>query len=152
MSVATATPKVDRKLAVAIAKDVLKHLKLFKPTQGTYVYFSGEEKEEMRGMQAQDHIDQLQKKCVVCALGACFLSYIRLENQVTVGDVYSGNYSVMMEKLKTAFEPSQLSLIESAFEHDYRESRPWWKGRPYPRTRLKAIMANIVKNKGTFKL
>jgi hypothetical protein len=137
------------KKAVAVAKDVLAQLKLkkikFKIDSG---YLRGEiplaELDKEKGLQEQ--IDVVQKNCEVCALGGCFLSYVRLYNHVefdtVVGEKDEFNMEtreyapvgyradldddVLLEKLADLFTPVQMGLIELAFECPSERDRDSW--------------------------
>jgi hypothetical protein len=170
--------KTEKK--IAIAKDVLKHIKHFKKiTQGEYGCVSMEE--NLPGDDsAQLHIDKITKNCETCALGACFVSYIRLYNKVKIDDFIIRNDDIahtiefdyndnIFHKLKSIFTQNQLDEIESAFElrdmgdehhfgddgYEIDEDRfqdAIQFGYQYstPSDRLAAIMKNIVKNNGKF--
>ncbi|RJQ26713.1 hypothetical protein C4577_02895 [Candidatus Parcubacteria bacterium] len=182
----TRTPRTNRAKAVALAKDVIKHLDDFKNIiVGKYVEFVEEpgSTNEFKDLNAekdvQEIIEPLSKKCEVCALGACFLSYIRLYDNVKFDSFYlrpswvSYPYVVSVDgfnlknKLLTVFSKSQMFLIESAFEKkdmidDCNQSYVGMTknkiddavefGRRYtsPRSRLLNIMKNIVTNNGMF--
>jgi hypothetical protein len=148
---------------VAIAKDVLKQLKALNVVKGTYLRNYG--LQLPRNDQAKQHINQISRGCEVCALGACFLSHIRLFNEVDVGTlagrcgetvncVFAGSDLIDAE-LHKYFTYDQLLLIEAAFEGwtgEGYEARDFYDKHPDPKERLQAIMQNIVKNNGEFKL
>ncbi len=151
----------DAEKRVAIARDVIVHLNLVKPSQGTYCYRS--RPKGIRGRDsAQNYIDKISKDCDVCALGACFLSYIRLNNQVKVHEVIGkkgynlnhvsvGQY-LIQQKLGSYFTSEQLNVIESAFENYHCEDQcdEYDDLGKTPKARLRNIMRNIIKNKGEF--
>lgn len=163
------TTAMKRK-AVAIAKDVLKRLQLRKlhSTQGCYLgEIPGKELDVALDDDAKKHIDEFEKKCVVCALGAAFLSYIRLYDGLTCDVVQYGARSSMVGSLKEAFTELELDQIESCYEkwrgHFYShypnsdEADPTedWIEKNYNRTnnqRLKLLMQNVVENNGDLKL
>jgi hypothetical protein len=119
----------QRKKCCAVAQDVLDHMRYVKVTEGTYC-----EGELPKGVKSSDesakkHIDGISKGCRVCALGACFLSYIRLYNNVTLselvgtfsntvteGEVFESDYHEISNELDHIFSQAQLCLIETAFE------------------------------------
>jgi hypothetical protein len=151
---------------VAIAKDVLKQLPALNPSKGTYVYKPNGNKNLHPNDQAQQHIDQISEDCQVCALGACFLSYIRLFNKITVDEItYIENsidpaHHTVKNALREHFANEQLALIEAAFE-GFRSPadttavvkviEDFYNKHPNPKKRLKAIMQNIIDNNGEFK-
>ena len=161
-----------RERVLAIAKDVLAHLRLLSCEEGSYIGVRSTEKASdamdkliEKGGDAQPHIDKIARNCDVCALGAAFLSYVRLYDGVSVEDVVP---DALIEKMKTVFSAEQLMLIEAAFELDARPPIVGRLGGEHlpagsrdavcfgerfddPKKRLKAIMENIVANDGVFK-
>ncbi len=166
---------------VAVAKDVLKNieLKFYKATTGEY--FSIEALEEDIKVkdapkQFNETIGVLRDKgayCDVCGIGSCFVSLVNLGNNITTSHVVGTNTEIyqmsigdskMRPLLRKVFEPSQLSLIEQAFEMEWHYSdgedmddgentgNAVRFGEKYKtdKGRLIAIMNNIIKNKGTF--
>jgi hypothetical protein len=155
----------DRTKCVAIAKDVLERLDYLNVYKGHYLALNQDVLLPEEG-NAQDLLPQLEQNCQVCALGACFLSHIRLYDEVDIGEVnwYGGSLShrrTIISKLKKYFGESQLDMIETAFEgYVPREKeinfetlmgihRFWRKFDNYTE-RLRAIMENIVSNNGEF--
>ncbi len=155
--------------AVAIAKDVLAQIKLQQYVPNSGAYFYDIEDPDNPFTIAEDVLD---KKCKVCALGACIVSAARLFNQ----DTYEAKpmFSSINEKLNGYFDHKDLLLIEYTFEEgmygalaDYG-NHEWEKyystfdkvtrnaailyGRSYhySNERLVAIMRNIIRNKGSF--
>jgi hypothetical protein len=159
---------------VAIAKDVLKQIKVenLVPEMGTY--FRSLAIEEADG-DAQVSKVVRNAKCTVCAVGAAFVCAAKRFNAVKLAEVGGGDGSRYLDAedyinpgiakyLTNFFSPEQLSLMECAFE-----------GKPVMAPRacsaslrratgfrdaletedatliLTAIMHNIIKNKGTFK-
>lgn len=112
--------------------------------------------------------------CTVCALGGLFMSAVIKGNNQTLtyslaGDVASGDacgFSPMINKLKEYFSQDQIILIEMAFERgggyyagelDAEQFPEGWEeaqgfGQAWidDRTRMEAIMRNIIANNGTF--
>lgn len=99
---------------------------------------------------------KVQKSCLVCAIGACFLSLVKLDNEFDWVEAIGGKKLYgspgihnMRRRLKQTFTATQLQAIERYFEHhdghvvDKNES---------PRLRMTRIMTNIVENNGTFTL
>lgn len=170
---------------VAVAKDVLKQLAARKIKASPGVYLHAELKKGAPGRESdggdgyseltgslQDHLTTKVKRCEVCALGAAFVSYVRLFNKVNIGDetdtyggAIEGYYSDLGGEinayrpelqLKRIFSMDQLDLMEAAFEGErgpqaYSESFAFYKKYRTPTKRLEGIMRNIIKNKGTFK-
>jgi hypothetical protein len=153
---------------VEIAKDVLKTLRYLSVSTGSYVY--GEIR-NLKGDSAQKNLPKIRKKCHVCALGACFLSFVKIEKRVKIKDITHSCYpnevevdfSFIESKLKKYFGQDQLFKIEAACEQSSAIHGERWYLHDAARFRsrsglldvsekdlLKAIMQNIVKNKGTF--
>lgn len=120
----------ERKKCCAVAQDVLDHLKLLNVARGTYC--EGKFPDGVRDSkeQAKKYIDVISKDCKVCAIGACFLSYVRLYNNVTLGQLVGGydtikddffdvEYYNIDHELAKVFSQRQLCLIETAFECGY---------------------------------
>jgi hypothetical protein len=161
-------------MRVAIAKDVLTQIKLKKlePTSGVYLdkSFVLREDDDI----SKQVLQQLPKKnCAVCAVGACFVSSLKLFNKYEPSDGYGwrlfGNervkissYSMRSDQLAKHFSYKQLDVIEAAFErsneYSYRDQPMSEKkvgnfSRKYKTDTdlMVAIMKNIIKNKGLFK-
>lgn len=166
---------------VAIAKDVIKSLKLKKyiAEEGLYVEFDNFS--EFKPEESVQTILRSKKApvCNVCALGACFLSMVKFENKVTVLDLEQKGFdshkenkkspnSAFRGRLEKYFSKKQLGIIESVFESSFSYSNRAGlpeeisnKAASYAYVhdlygdddeKLIHIMENIVKNKGTFKL
>jgi hypothetical protein len=133
----------SKKKALAIAKDVLAQLKSkkikFKIDTG-YVHGTVELARSPVSMDKplQEQIDAIQPECEVCALGGCFLSYIRLYNHVPTEDLLDEQWSgwdhekhqskptthlsvfadedLLLDKLENIFSKLQMALIELCFE------------------------------------
>jgi hypothetical protein len=166
---------------VAIAKDVLKQLKLNKLRITCGYYLTGDVKTPKlldTSEDAQKYVDLIQKHCDVCAKGAAILSYARLYDNISLaklgmyplrggdnsqticggsknwGDMYKIFGLENINKIEAAFEgygywncngnkhpdPREIIKVES-YEPAY----------PKPADRLRAIMINVVRNKGVFK-
>lgn len=121
--------KRQRKKCVAVAQDVLDNMRRIVVTEGTYCQGTLPDGVEDAKESAKKHIDAISKGCRVCALGACFLSYIRLYNHVSLGqligtygdyvfqdEIFDVEYIEMMDELREVFTPAQICLIETAFE------------------------------------
>lgn len=179
--------KRQLKKCVAVAQDVLANMRYIAVTEGTYCQGELPDGVDKAKESAKKHIDGISKGCKVCALGACFLSYVRLYNNFTIGqlagtfrdtvtegEVFEVDYADMADGLGNVFTEAQMCLIESAFEmdcinenavvyddanidHDTHCTRDEVTaaeefGEKYDdsKTRLKAIMKNIIKNDGEF--
>lgn len=172
------TEKQKAKMRVKIAQDVLDSLKLMKPSEDVYVEavsIHGKEGQILLAAKTdKKRAAILQKHCEVCALGACFLSAVKLYNEQLI-PVYAVSASVVMfdglaanivkPRLREFFTTTQMDMIESAFEGyviTYQSSGALYSrcniaadwGRLYTtdKGRMRAIMQNIVKNGGEFKL
>lgn len=113
--------------------------------------------------------DKTIESCTVCALGGLFMSCINLNNNTTLRDfdeeaddlgaLIDGNRK-LSNSLNRIFTREQLILIEQYFEEGagyfYRDDDcdlldSFVDTYPDEQDRLKAIMENIIENKGTFK-
>ncbi len=148
-----------RKMNIAVAEDVLKLLPRLKPRCGMYIGYSTQElvAREYAGKPAalQAAIPKLAKGCEVCAKGAMFLAHVHLYDGVD-------NFSDVSERVDEVFG-DQSKLIEAAFEGwgvcwsaslkreiDTPECVKFCNRYRSARTRLRAIMTNIIRNKGAF--
>ncbi len=110
---------------------------------------------------AQEHIEQIQASCKVCARGALVLSKVRLLNNATVSDllathddVENGNF------LADLFDTETFSRIEAAYMQDSSfgslfdglkdEAAEFGWAIDDEDARLDAIMANLIENNGEF--
>jgi NADPH-dependent 7-cyano-7-deazaguanine reductase QueF len=107
-------------------------------------------------------------RCSVCALGAMFASRVVKDNNCLIQETIAtmpGNFEFDKQLLE-AFSPTQLNMIEAAFEKrrmDSYQSTYLFRHQLYMKAiefgkkfvdskeRLIAIMENIVLNRGTFK-
>lgn len=166
------------KQRIRVAKDVIKQIDIKKYTVDTGRYVDDVEFKGYRDYSHLDIKDNFAniKKCQVCAIGACLLSITHFKNKLSFYDVGHNIYSLRnakVKKLLSLFSKEQLLLIESAFEGlsysadrvavhvlEYdtdkcsedlliRASKYYSRFRS-SKNRLKAIMNNIIKNKGTF--
>ena len=163
---------------VMIAKDVLEQIKTnrYLAESGTWVEpnFSTNSSYcdicDSPEISIQDIFkDKTIESCTVCALGGLFMSCINLNNNTTLKDfdeeyddlgaLIDGNKK-LSNNLNRIFTRDQLILIEQYFEEGggyfYRDDDcdlldSFVDAYPDGQDRLKAIMENIVENKGTFK-
>lgn len=103
-----------RKMAVAIAKDVLKRLKLEKLRVMRGNYLSENSRFPETGS-LQEQIDKAEANCQVCALGGLFLSHVRLYNNVKCEEV-DFERSLIVDSLSPVFTSTELALVEGVFE------------------------------------
>lgn len=113
-------------------------------------------------------------RCSACAVGALFLGAVRQHNQITVGQVRGSVfredalYTAILTYLEKFFSPQQIRLIEFTFEEGRghfrelvsesglwdidleRRARSFARRRRGRLKRLRAIMENIIENRGTF--
>lgn len=163
-------PKAEQR--VLIAKDVLKQIKVgkYKPKVGSYTSLPGDL--NISDKSVQENFNLIQN-CEVCALGCCLLSITKFKNKLSFSELTDEYYNTKTRNLfSSIFSASQIALIEAAFEkrttcipwadkvngedaenkvkHIYKAT---WFGKQYEDSteRLKAIMKNIITNKGTFR-
>lgn len=150
------TKKAQR---IAIAEDVIKSLdaKLLEPS---HIYF-------FRNFNA--HTMEYGEECHVCALGACLVGMNHINN-LPLPHVSAGMNQIKSELTKI-FSRKQLILIECAYEgYDHaagiarrdaldeptqtQVSRAYAFGKRYKDDgeRMRAIMENIIRNGGQFKI
>lgn len=147
------TPKelTPDQMRVAIAKDVIKQIDahIYKATQGIYfkqiIGMDGPfpiHRDKYFNPITQTNVGEI-KSCQVCAIGSVILSGIRLFNEVEFGRTHKASY----DAVQIWFDMDQAILIEKAFEW---QSTRFYKRYPAATDRLKAIMKNIIRNKGKF--
>lgn len=161
----------NQEKAVMIAADVIKRLDSRKLEAETGDYISLYIFEAAKDEPLNKVLDSLEDACQVCALGGLFYCSIMLGDQIDTIDLLGeyNNYilaSALKEDLLPIFGADQLSLIESAFEvyhivtvdsiykrYSPEISRALAFGRRYNSAdeRMRAIMSNIIRNKGIFK-
>lgn len=157
---------------VAIAKDTLKWLNKGKirAKRGAVMSFDGIKK----GQNLKEVLCKLNTPCEVCQRGGLLYSYVRRVNDFktpAVSDHWSINKpylsgvadqrSSINKKLQEVFPKRQLALIERAFEGTYNEqylssdeidlADIFYGIYDSPTERFRAILNNIIKNKGEFK-
>jgi hypothetical protein len=162
--------------ALAVAKDVLSRLSSYRLKTSEYVTGTVVTEGITSETDLQSVVDVVQQNCTVCALGACFLSKIRLFNKVPANEIlrpysYGKRASInvgrrLIEKhLADVFSPIQLDMIESAFEMRVLDNWTMSKdegdlirgasafGQKFGhdrKARTAAVMQNIIDNGGTF--
>lgn len=160
----------DAKKRVAIAKDVLLCLRkgTIQATRGYYFHAKGKTSEELANTGSQDQIQPFllkpTAKCEACAIGACFVSAARLGNRAKIADRHEAETYP-----RRYFDAKQLGLMEFAFESwrpsdktlrggvgrvspdDQLRAAAFRRGVRSSVVRLRNIMQNVVRNKGTFK-
>lgn len=169
----TKVPLTKAQRAVAVAKDIIKQLKLEKLNLA-HAYCEGTFDTPLSpDADAQKHIGTIQKVCRVCAIGAAFLSHIRLYDDMRIADLqlplYEGaelnhpNYigverEQIVRKLRGTFTARQLDMIEDAYETSYcglrdahTKSEKFGVQFGTSNEKLTAICKNIIKNDGVFK-
>lgn len=160
---------------VAVAKDIIESVEkdFYIPTEGIYVHYN----QNFKTKKEVSLKDVLRKKqvesCTVCALGSCFLSIIKFQNNYITKELADHNFTLDITSkeqgkerqiLRTVFTDYQLGLIESAFERTTTYASRVINdenlieqtldfGYQYfdSKERLIAIMKNIIKNQGFFK-
>lgn len=168
----------NRQMCVKIAKDVLAQLRLkrFRATPGTYVKINSKEVDKLCMGDDVTKLDAVmessfkeffkrdkQVTCQVCALGAAFVSMVNIENECSVEEVM--NEEQMWPRLEKYFGRANIDLMETAFEcSSYQnadsdiscellEAASDWGSRYDNNTeRMQAIMRNVIRNNGDFKL
>lgn len=160
---------------VAIAKDVIKWIAEDKliPKKGTYVGLPSSLSKDIHEDTPLDKVFE-KEQCKACALGACFIAMVDLGNNIKIGEYFERDFFCnsyadekikeddMKSRLKRIFTPTQVNLIECAFEWEniddwgvisriQRKAITFGKKYNMSKDRLIAIMKNIIKNKGTFK-
>jgi hypothetical protein len=155
---------------VMIAKDVLAELrtKHIRPRQGVFVaakYEDGTPTLVATCAGQPMHEALLNNVCECCALGAIFVAAVERFNDVESTDNHvSPNLGLedIHAPIRKHFSETQMKLIENAFETgngyfvkttiDGRD-RAVKFGMQFhtPRSRMTAIMKNIIENNGTFK-
>lgn len=141
--------KTDAQKRVAIAKDVIKQInaKFFVAQKGVYGQVNLNKDpyrydvDEIKGVpeQADESLKVIRRKggvCDVCGIGGCFLSLVRLGDEMTISDAFSSqdrttnaklkrgiiddliqvDHNRMRRQLRRVFTPRQMTLIECAFE------------------------------------
>jgi hypothetical protein len=129
----TTQVRVNRRLAIKIARDVLEQLRLnrFKARQGSYCQIATGQTDVYGDSQYINQYSSAELRrpsfkaefkknkaltCEVCALGALFTSFVHINNVFTVGQVVQPKFSRMFDALEGAFTVRELLLMEYVFE------------------------------------
>lgn len=151
-------PKTKTGLLVAVAKDVLNLIDYMNIRDGNGYMFPrrkvfdpasyrknldkiNEYEGDSRAI--QENIPKIAKACEVCARGAMFLAHTHLYDGID--SLYDANYVADEESAKLFGAVGY--DIESAFEHPQDPILKKLK----PKARLKAIMLQVIRQRGKFK-
>jgi hypothetical protein len=148
-------------MRIAIAQDILLQVlyETFDPSPGTYVRFGGGDSidilQTLSNEAAAGAVKTRAPKCEVCAIGAMFVSAVRLFNKFDAG-TYSGDDWEMRRRLAEFFTRDEMLEIEAFFECWGGETAPgvstWAWGAHYNNLhsadRLCAVMSSIIANDG----
>ncbi len=113
-----------QKQKIAIVRDALKQIEAekFQPTARVYADLPSLYKAEV-GTELQDHLKKRvthKSPCEVCAIGAMFLSAIRLHDRFKITQEIKDNGEVsaiaMKKNLGKFFSSDELKILESSFE------------------------------------
>ena len=118
------TETVRRKEVVAICKDVLQQMRYLninpgagylRALTGKHAFVSNYFDDKTGDL--QKYLPFIKKNCTVCAIGSCFLSYVKLHDNVPVKDFWDlGDKDYQAGKLIKFFYKEQLDMIEAAYE------------------------------------
>lgn len=146
--------KLTRKqMAVAIAKDVIAQIKCHKYTPESGTYVSGADDsiptDAIGCKQLQPFLKKKDLQCEVCAIGATFLSSVRLFNDFVVPKYWDD--SDMKNKLGEYFSPLELRALEASFEN-WGDSlfldTPLFNFEA--KNRMLFLMSEVIRQKGNF--
>lgn len=150
------TTAKQRKMAVAVAQDVLKTMRHLQVLSSNGYLRSPL---EAGGFPIQDAKPAVLKKCEVCARGAMFISRCKLFNVYEFPSEGDASDMVVNSTAKD-FGETNSNMIEAAFEQynsEYGEVEDGVRaavvfGELYddPRKRLRAIMKNVIEHEGVF--
>ncbi len=162
-------------LRVQICKDVLRQLdtKRIIANRGSYLESAGSRWEAQFYNDRDGKVRPPAKKCRVCAIGSVFVCALDRYNELKLSDSGYGkpDSDDMMRYLGRWFGDGQLRLMEQAFEgknirlgnqadpkpraffekHGNPKATPWGYEEADSDKLMRAIMANVIANKGTFK-
>lgn len=166
----------QNKKAILVAKDVIAQIdaKKYEATCGTYFEADDLSLGNFKDSQSVQTIllSENAPACECCAIGSIMYSTIRNQNKVSVKALkYGSGGTFAKSKAKGIFSNHQLELIETAFEKEViathnkqlstnsifptptdlaRKAIKFGKRFKNSNNRLKAIMVNIIENKGEF--
>lgn len=151
----------ENKKAVTVAKDVLKHLTGYKVVAANgYIKYPNNDFDTNQyfGLCKTEITKKIQKDCEVCALGACLVAAFNTDfaQPTHLLSFLSESFDSGMLQLKTIFGDNYRK-IEDAFESceydeydEHNDVTDFGLKFDDDKERLRAIMQNIVDNKGNF--
>lgn len=168
----------QRRKAVEVARDVLLQLRLERlTTDGGYLSVRKDsqafnpDEEVWNGSFKTAFKEDKSIVCGVCAIGAAYIGYINRFNRVKTCDVLSASDEDMIETMSNVFSSDQLRLMEGFFESGFVSTPDSFydmdsEGQDkvlnlmdafrtrYPERsqRLRAIMLNVIRNNGEFRI
>ncbi len=117
---------MNKTVILEVANDVLASLPIMAELVGKGGYVDptvSELPQDVWDLDSRAQASLLKGYCSVCALGACFLSFVSLHNDYTferssscINQIRPLNGFTIYSKLASVFSKLQLSMIESAFE------------------------------------
>lgn len=156
------TPK-QRRMAVKIATDVLLTMKSLTISPGRYLLIEPKPSAKVQCVIVGEKIEKNTnpsafRNCTVCARGAMFISRARLFDEVVLAEKF------IVPQTAADFGLKNAALIETAFEKSANfalragvavDLVGWAMGfydlLPSATKRLRAIMKNVIANKGVFR-
>lgn len=149
-------------------------------TGNSYMQLSGVAVEEIRLLRSSHSFQAVlgglitpKRPCSICALGSLFLAHVDRFNKLPCGPIqqygpvgerpfgsaHGFRNDVLSPQLSDSFDRFELSIIENAFEswntlmvggQVDADARAFGRKFEDPRKRLRAILRNIIENKGEF--
>jgi len=172
----------QRRKAIEVARDVLLQLRLKRimASSGTYLQIDVSGEAETCALDNGDasfkksFAQDKSISCRVCAIGAAYIGYINRFNRVTNDQAESAGVNQMIDTLSAIFSEEQLRMMEAVFEGGFVGGDPdWYLDLDYENEeqarvdmlinnfyekyddddqRLRAIMINVIRNNGEFRL
>lgn len=151
------TPPSGKKLRLAIAKEVLEFLDTpltvakstyLGPKDGGVVTVEDLKRFDGDAERLQASILELLPECKVCAKGAMVLAHIKLYDGVAHLPIYVAADNYCDTVIGKVFSEA----VEYAFEGRADAGYKWILAYPESKQRLRAIMQNIVKYEGEFRI
>lgn len=137
---------------VKIAADALEQLELekIKAYRMVYLDFLDDDREYTSSIEPSTQLSELEgRTCAVCAKGALILGHLRQGPP----EAEVGYHDARIDELDEIFGVEKLDLVEACFE-GFHGSGPiahrYYRHYPESEDRLRAILANIVRNEGEF--